>query len=117
VHILLVDDEKVVTQPLSRFLRKLGHIVECAYDGRDALQAIDSQKVDLLVSDIRMPRMDGIQLKRACRERKPDLPVILMAGYIDEEVRKEAFQDGLCRLVEKPIDLGALLVIIKEIEQ
>ena len=117
MHILLADDEKVVIQPLARLLEKLGNSVACAHNGEEALLIIENQRVDLLISDIRMPQMDGVRLMQASRNLKPNLPIILMAGYIEDEMREKVAWGGLCRLLPKPIDLEILLTTIKEMEQ
>jgi len=78
--ILLVDDEPLLRQNLSRFLEMLGHDVLVAANGKEALSVIEDSPVDLVVTDVNMPDMDGLELINALRGRTPPLPIIVMSG-------------------------------------
>jgi signal transduction histidine kinase/ActR/RegA family two-component response regulator len=84
LEILLVDDEELVRIGTAEMLRDLGHKVSEADGGAHALELISAgTKVDLLITDYKMPRMDGAQLAARVREQQPDLPVLLITGYTD----------------------------------
>ena len=108
--ILLVDDEPMVLKMLQTFLTAQGFKVLCASDARSAITIIEQQKqvIDLLITDIRMPDMHGIQLLEAVRQLHPGLPVLLMTGYTDFELVVEGLKQHAFDLLFKPIDFEQL---------
>jgi CheY-like chemotaxis protein len=78
--ILVVDDEPLLRQNLSKFLAVLGHDVLVAGNGREALAVIERSSVDLVITDVNMPDMDGLELLNALRGRMPPLPTVVMSG-------------------------------------
>src|SRR5512134_3276372 len=81
--VLLVDDDEALRTAFSRALRRAGHEVVVAKSGREAAATLSGQPFELVVSDVRMPDMDGIELLRLVRDRDADLPVLLMSGTPD----------------------------------
>ena len=79
-NILVVDDEPWSLKFISRFLRKEGYEVTEASDGAEAIDLIDNSRFDLVLSDVRMPRLDGVALAMHIRARIPTIPIILMTG-------------------------------------
>lgn len=79
-HILVVDDHPTVAAAITVVLRKAGHRVTVAHDGRAALALVDSEAWDLVVTDILMPELDGIGLLRALQSSRPKLPVLAISG-------------------------------------
>ncbi len=116
MRILLIDDEDVVLLPIARLLRQLDYAVECAHSGEEALQTIERQPVDLVISDVRMPGMDGFQLARTIQTKRPDLPIILMAGFVDGETRSRAERERIYRLLSKPVDIKELVAVIEDVK-
>ncbi len=110
-RILVVEDEESIRRALDKRLRKLGHEVVTAQDGVEGLQALGAQPFDLLISDFRMPRMDGLELLRNVKERFQALPVIMITGTSTED--PEVFiESGAKAYLLKPIareDLEATL--------
>ncbi len=104
--ILIVDDEPAVLFALSEALadRRRGVKVATAANGNEAVAILESEKVDLVVTDLRMPEMDGFELMAWLRRTFPQLPVIVMTAYLSESTRLGAGLDVL----EKPFDLGIL---------
>jgi two-component system cell cycle sensor histidine kinase/response regulator CckA len=87
--VLLVEDEAMVRAVAERALARQGYSVVTAANGEEALELLEAgTKVDLLVSDVVMPSMDGPTLVRHARERYPDLPILFMSGYAEEQLRK-----------------------------
>ncbi|MEE9220420.1 MAG: response regulator, partial [candidate division NC10 bacterium] len=80
-RILIVDDEAGMREFLSIFLEREGFQVESAQDGQEALEAAEKAPFDLIISDLRMPTMDGVRLLEGLREFQPEVPVILMTAY------------------------------------
>lgn len=117
MEILLVDDEEIVQRSLSRFLRLYGYEVKCVQGGKEALQYIQERPVGLVLSDIRMPGIDGIELVQAIGLRQPGTPVVLMTGLGDEEVATEAFRSGAFDYIQKPMDLEQLLSLVGRVEE
>jgi ATP-dependent Lon protease len=81
--ILLVDDNKLGLSARKCVLEELGHTIWTAANGVDALEQFASRKFDLVVTDYKMPRMDGLELIAALRKTSPELPVILISGFVD----------------------------------
>ena len=87
--VLLVEDEAMVRAVAERALTRQGYAVVTASNGDEALELLDGGlAVDLLVSDVVMPSMDGPTLVRHARERFPDLPILFMSGYAEEQLRR-----------------------------
>lgn len=100
LRVLLVDDQPAVLRATTRVLEHLGcHVTSCL-DGRDALDHADREHFDVLLTDVSMPEMGGIELARRIRERHPHLPVLFMSGYSDEALRFPDDQPG--SIVSKP---------------
>jgi DNA-binding NtrC family response regulator len=85
--VLVVDDDAALLEIYADLLREAGYAVETAPSGREALQVVQSQHIDVLMTDIGMPDTDGIELLRAVRERDLDLPVLLATGGPTLETR------------------------------
>ncbi len=108
-RILIADDEAPQRTMLAGFLRKRGYDVLEAPDGEEALRITRSEAVDLVLSDMRMPGLDGLELLRAVRESNPSLEVIVMTAFGSVESAVEAMRTGAFTFISKPVDLDALL--------
>lgn len=103
--ILVVDDVDTIARVYSRFLEREGYDVQIAFNGEEALRIWESFKPDLVISDIRMPKMSGFELANALREKNPDQKIVLMTGYADEaEVLEQQKSHGF-PFFTKPADL------------
>ncbi len=108
-RVLLVDDDPDLLEALRRALAGVGHDVVTATDGLEALRLLDGpDPFDAVVSDISMPRMTGIELLRAVRDRDFDLPVLLITGEPDVATAIEAVEWGAYKYIPKPPDLDVL---------
>jgi two-component system, cell cycle response regulator CpdR len=114
-RILLVDDEAGVRGFLKRGLELDGHSVETAVDGLDGLEQLKAAggSFTLLVSDIRMPLMDGIALAVAAKQEFPELIVLLMTGFADEQERIKGLENQVADLLIKPFSLGDLRAAVR----
>ncbi len=114
-NVLIVDDSDDLTNVISDFLGMFDYRVFKAGDGVEALEIIDTETMDIVVTDIHMPRMDGYQLTAEICEKYPDLPVVLITGFSVDEARKMAFDKGAKAFVAKPFHLKELKEVIDSI--
>lgn len=104
MNILLVDDDLSSINALSNLL-KFEYNFEVANDGIDALEKFEKKAFDLVVTDIKMPRMDGIELLRKIRALGNKTPIIVMTGYPDKTVKSESEKLGAFAFIIKPINV------------
>ncbi len=113
-NILLVDDEELVLKSIEKLLRKAGHEVVAVKTGREAIEKVEEGHFDLIVTDIRMPNLNGIEMIREIRKalkakgRKP-VPEVCITGYADNELNQRAAALGVVDYLYKPFDLGEFL--------
>ena len=103
-NLLVVDDELGMRQFLTHLLQREGHTVRVAENGHEAMTLLQQEPADLMLSDIRMPDMTGIELLKSARERRPDLEVIMMTAFANVDTAREAFLLGAYDFVQKPFD-------------
>jgi two-component SAPR family response regulator len=114
LDILLVDDDELVRQSMSMLLSHEGFQVTAANGGREALQKAREQTYDLVVSDVRMPDMDGFEVVRQLRELQPDANFVLITGYASEDAPVEALRLRIDDYFRKPFDLNFFLERIRQ---
>jgi two-component system, NtrC family, response regulator PilR len=103
-NLLIVDDELGMRQFLSHLFQREGHQTRAAENGREALVLLQASPADLIVSDVRMPDMNGIELLRSARELFPTVEVVLMTAFANVDTAREAFLLGAFDFVQKPFD-------------
>ncbi|CAO3360697.1 response regulator [Azospirillum melinis] len=104
-HVLIAEDESLVALAMAFILESEGYRVTVACNGVEAVEADTDDPADILITDMRMPVMDGAALIRAIRERRPDLPVIVVSGFSEHLPRPEP---GRLVVMRKPYDLAAM---------
>jgi len=109
LHILVVDDDRSMAKTLVDVLRVTGYNAEAAYSPHEALEKAAQQHFDCLLTDVRMPGMNGVELYRAVRRIQPGLPVVLMTAYAANELVEAGLQEGVIGALTKPLDLNLLL--------
>jgi CheY-like chemotaxis protein len=122
VSILVVDDEPDVAvlfrQRFRREVRDGTYVMHFANSGEDALQqlgnGIEPQPI-VILSDINMPGMDGLQLLRHMKEQRPDMPVMMVTAYGDDERRRRASDLGATEFLTKPVDFDTLKAQLREL--
>ncbi len=103
-HIFFVDDEPKIHQVVTDTLKQLGAGITCFSCASDCLEQLDSQKCDLLITDLRMPEMNGMELLRHTKSMAPWLPILIMSGYGDIPTAVEAIKAGAVDFIQKPLD-------------
>jgi DNA-binding NtrC family response regulator len=111
--ILVVDDERNIREGLRRALEFDGHAVVTAADGREALSTLATEEIDLIIADLRMPRLSGDQLLKQVAERHPAVRVIILTGHATVEVAVQAMRDGAYDFLSKPVNLDRLELLAK----
>ena len=103
-NLLIVDDELSMRQFLTHLFQREGHTVRVAENGRQAMELLRIQPSDVILSDVKMPDMGGIELLKAARELHPNVEVIMMTAFANESTAHEAFLLGAFDFVHKPFD-------------
>ncbi|MCP4683926.1 MAG: response regulator [bacterium] len=113
--IIIVDDEEMVLTSISSFLAlETEYQVETFTAATKALEYIESNEIDLVISDYLMPEMDGISFLAKVREMKPEVPRIILTGYADKENAIKAINEvGLYQYIEKPWDNEDILIVLR----
>lgn len=112
--VLVVDDEEGLREFLSECLQDDGHQVECAVDGVEALQRLRAASFAVVVTDLKMPRMDGMELLRKIRSEQPEVEVVMLTAHGGVESAIEATKLGVIEYLEKPIGSpSALRLVVK----
>jgi DNA-binding NtrC family response regulator len=106
--VLIVDDEEKVRQLMIDTLSALGYNTFGAKDGEEALTLLDQQKMDLVIADIRMPKMTGFSLVESIKSKDPNLPVLLITGYNYNYTMEQALQKGADGFLAKPFRIGKM---------
>ncbi len=114
-RVLVIDDEPKMQRVLEILIQRMGHEVICASNGEQALALLLSSPADLIISDLRMPGISGIELLRRLRDQNNDVPVIIMTAYGTVETAVEAMKLGACEYIVRPFDVDALEISINRI--
>ena len=113
--LLVVDDEEGMRETLTDILEEFGFDVDSARDGREAVDRVSERDYDLLLMDIKMPEMDGVEALTKIKSFSPQIPIIMMTAYADSSAVEEAREQGAEAVVYKPLDMGSLLAMIREL--
>jgi DNA-binding NtrC family response regulator len=111
--ILIVDDERPIRNSLKGMLEDEGYSVDAAPDGMTALKMVAEQYYQVVLCDIKMPGMDGIEVLTALREKSPDTAVVIMTGHGDIDTAVECIKKGAYDFLVKPPDLNRILITIR----
>ena len=113
-RILVVDDERSMRELLSIVLRREGYEVLLAEDGRSAIELLGRQPIDLLISDIKMPDMSGVEVLRAAKKIDQDILAIMITAFASTDTAIEAMRLGACDYLSKPFDVDLLKMKVRE---
>ncbi len=111
--ILIIDDEKPIRETLKEIVEYEDHKADLASDGFEGIDKAKSHVYDVILCDIKMPRMDGIEVIEKLMEICPNVPIIMISGHANVETAVEALKKGAYDFIEKPLDLNRLLVTIR----
>ncbi|HET9753864.1 MAG TPA: sigma-54 dependent transcriptional regulator [Myxococcales bacterium] len=112
-RILIVDDEVTTRELFAELLQRWGYDVDQTADGHEALKIAAETHPDVIISDLVMPKLDGLSLVRALREEQPDTPVVIITGKGTIDAAVEAVREGVFDFVEKPLDPARLKIILQ----
>ena len=117
-NILIIDDEELITKSLLKFLNKEGYEAAIAKSGAEALEKVKKTDFDLIISDVRMPEMDGIETIKQIRgylekANKKTIPEVLITGYADVEKYQSAMNLEVADYLYKPFDNNEFLKVVK----
>src|ERR1035437_3386522 len=112
-QILVVDDEPKIRRVLEIMLHKMGHRVLAAGNGREALAIFQNHSVDLVITDLRMPEMDGIALLAALRAQESEVPVVVITAHGTIETAVTAMKHGACDYILRPFDIDVLELAVE----
>lgn len=108
VRVLVVDDEPAAVELLQEFLVAKGYDVITAGDGAEALRKVKEERPHLILLDVQMPKMDGLEVLRRIREIDKEVGVIMVTGVNEEEIGRQAMALGAFDYIVKPLDLPYL---------
>jgi len=114
IKILIVDDERIAVKNLEHILKKEGYAVAGTGSSSNALKLLEEQQFDVVLTDLRMEKVDGLQILKKCRELQPDAEVIMITGYATLESAVEAMKKGAFHYIAKPFKLDLVRNIVKE---
>lgn len=118
VNILLVDDYHESRRRMAQFMRHFGHRVVETGNGHEALDAFDRQHFHLVMTDVRMPKMDGLELLHRVRSRRraEEVDVVLFSAHADREAAEEARLSGASAFLVKPVAIRELVAVLQQAE-
>lgn len=112
-RVLVVDDDRGSRLGLERLLRSASHEVVTACDGIEALELLERERIDVIITDLRMPRLDGVELCRRIHEHDEDLPVVFVSAVEDIRLVVESMRAGATDFLTKPLDFDVLVATIQ----
>ena len=116
-NILIIDDEKAIRKTLSEILSFEGYDIVEAADGEEGLKQFKDKTYDVVLCDIKMPKLDGMEFLQKAMEHNPDVPVIMISGHGNIETAVEAVKKGAYDFIQKPPDLNRLLITIRNAKE
>jgi len=115
-RIMIVDDEEDIVLGLSRFLKKSGYDVVYETSPKKALEVLSAEPADILIADVKMEELSGLELISQARQKNPDIKIIIMTARGSEEIERISYERGALEYLEKPFDVEYLLEVLKKIE-
>jgi DNA-binding NtrC family response regulator len=112
--VLVVDDSPGICQTMSMILRRKGFDVSCAADGPDAIEKVRTKPFDVVLLDIRLPGMDGVEVNKRIRSLRPGAKVAMMTAYAVGDKVRDAIKDGAETVFYKPLDMDAVIEYLQK---
>jgi two-component system response regulator HydG len=117
LHILIVDDDYSMAKTLADILRYQGYEAELAHSGAEALEKVTQTSFDCVLSDIKMPDVNGVAMYKSIKVVQPDLPVVLMTAYSDDNLVQEGLAEGVIAVLTKPLDIDLTLNFLTHLRE
>ncbi|MFA5794955.1 MAG: response regulator [Candidatus Brocadiia bacterium] len=108
LKIMVLDDEASIGDLLNKFLTKKNYMVTAFTSPKQALKHLKNNPVDLMITDMNMPEMNGLDVTKAAKTSNPDLPIIIMSSSCLQERKDEMAKLGVCDYIQKPLNLNYL---------
>ena len=112
--VLIVDDNVSLARATALVLQRKGYAVSAAWNGLEAIERAKEKSFDLILMDIKMPLIDGVETYRRIKKIRPQAAVMMMTGYAVEDLVQQALQEGACGIIYKPLDIEKLVARIEE---
>lgn len=116
-QILILDDEPIVCKRLKPAFEKMGYEVESFTKSVEAMERVQGKEFDIVITDLKMEGLDGMQFLTAVKEKSPNTEVIVITGFATMETAKESFQKGIFDFVAKPFKISEIKEIVKKAEK
>src|SRR5512141_429074 len=113
-RLLIIDDERIALRNLEHVMKKEGYDVTGTQSGPNALKLLEEQRFDVVLTDLRMEKVDGMQILKKSREINPDAEIIMITGYATLETAVEAMKKGAFHYIAKPFKLDVVRKVVKE---
>jgi YesN/AraC family two-component response regulator len=112
--ILVVDDEEILRSTLKRVLNRDDMETTLTASAKEALALLENEKFDLIITDVKMPEMDGITFLKTVRSNDPEVPIVILTGFATVEMTRDALQSGAYNFITKPFEVENILGIVKK---
>ena len=117
LRIIIVDDDQRMAGTLKDILNAKGYEADAVHSGPEALKRIAQTHFDCVLTDIKMPGMNGVDLYKVIKQKQPDIPVVLMTAYSTDKLVKEGLEQGAIASLTKPLDINALLAFFSSLRK
>ena len=115
MHILVVDDEPNMLRTLADIFRDEGFDVTTASSGEQAVEMSAAKRYDVVLMDVRMPGIDGVEAFRKIREIRPSVPVVMMSAYSVDHLMNDALREGVVAFLQKPLDAAKVIWMMRSL--
>lgn len=115
IKILIIDDDHSIRETLEMFLREKGYDVATSEDGEKGLASVQRERPDIVILDIRLPGMDGLEVLRRIKEKEEGIHIIMITAYHDTETTKHAMKLGAYEYIHKPLDADEFEIAIEKV--
>lgn len=115
--ILIVDDDSSLRRTMAMIFERRGYVVETAADGAEAVERVRDRPFDMILMDIRMPVLDGVQALKQIKAMRPEAVVTMMTGFAIEDLLQDALAEGAFALLDKPVSIAEVIALIEQAQQ
>lgn len=114
---MVVDDEPIVCRRLKQILEKAGYEVTVFDNGAHAINELEKNTYDIIVTDLKMEGVDGMMILETAKRKNPGAKVIMITGFAEVETAKQAFRKGVFDFISKPVEINAIKQVIRNAEK